>query len=99
MAEYRLMRGETENQVLRFADQHEGLEACVARPGFITSCSTALGSATAAALSVAVVVPNIAVETIAAALAHQAVAGFEQETLKTSDLKRLGRAAGKICMM
>ncbi|RXG48647.1 hypothetical protein VDGE_08954 [Verticillium dahliae] len=99
MAEYRLMRGETENQVLRFADQHEGLEACVARPGFITSCSTALGSAAAAALSVAVVVPNIAVETIAAALVHQAVAGFEQETLRTSDLKRLGRAAGKICMM
>ncbi|PNH52344.1 hypothetical protein VD0003_g4971 [Verticillium dahliae] len=99
MAEYRLMRGETENQVLRFADQHEGLEACVVRPGFITSCSTALGSAAAAALSVAVVVPNTAVETIAAALVHQAVAGFEQETLRTSNLKRLGRAAGKICMM
>ncbi|KAM0504556.1 hypothetical protein ACHAP6_004060 [Verticillium nonalfalfae] len=89
-------KGETENQVLRFADQHEGFEACVAKPGFITSYSTAVSSAAAAALSVTVVIPNIDVETIAAALMHQAVAGFEQETLRTSDLKRLGRAAGKI---
>ncbi|KAK2692565.1 hypothetical protein QWA68_007458 [Fusarium oxysporum] len=85
MPEYFLMRGEVENQVMGFAKQHpDEVVACVARPGFIIDDSTdvqALKSRMQKDVTV------IRVESVAAALLHQALNGFDKEILWTDDMR------------
>ncbi|SCO87715.1 uncharacterized protein FRV6_11842 [Fusarium oxysporum] len=79
MPEYFLMRGEVENQVIGFAKQHpDEAVVCVARPGFIINDSTdveALKSRMQKDITM------IRLESVAAALLHQALNGFDKEIL------------------
>ncbi|KAF8206152.1 hypothetical protein K438DRAFT_2013944 [Mycena galopus ATCC 62051] len=87
LAEYSLMRGETENRVLAFAAEHkdEGFEACVAKPGLITrSFVLAAGIKLFGGQSVSL-------EEVSAAMVHQVVHGFEKDPLENEDLVRIGR--------
>ncbi|MCJ1395203.1 hypothetical protein MMC18_008086 [Xylographa bjoerkii] len=97
MPQYTLMRGETENQVLAFAAEHKGaVEACVAKPGFITAPGQLLRTITATALKYAMSVPNVQVAEVSAAMLHEVVHGFEKEPLENEDLVRIGRQALKL---
>ncbi|MCJ1399425.1 hypothetical protein MMC11_002627 [Xylographa trunciseda] len=96
MAQYDLMRGETENQVLAFAAEHQGaVETCVAKPGLITAPDRILRTIGATVLSYTMSVPKIDVRDISAAMLHQVVHGFEKEPLENNDLVRIGRQALK----
>ncbi|KNB16926.1 hypothetical protein FOXG_14935 [Fusarium oxysporum f. sp. lycopersici 4287] len=85
MPEYFLMRGEVENQVMGFAKQHpDEAVVCVARPGFIINDSTdveALKSRMQKDITM------IRLESVAAALLHQALNGFDKEILWTEDMR------------
>ncbi|KAF8206153.1 hypothetical protein K438DRAFT_1816669 [Mycena galopus ATCC 62051] len=92
LAEYSLMRGETENRVLEFAAEHkdEGFEACVVKPGLITR---SLASSFLAAGIKLIGFPSVSLEEISAAMVHQVVHGFEKDPLQNEDLVRIGRKA------
>ncbi|KAL2039747.1 hypothetical protein N7G274_007606 [Stereocaulon virgatum] len=92
MSKYLLMRGETENQVLGFAMEHNGaVEACVSKPGLITAPGQLLKTIIATVLKP--FVPSVGVKEISAAMLHQVLNGFEKETLQNDDLVRIGRQA------
>ncbi|MCJ1473565.1 hypothetical protein MMC13_002216 [Lambiella insularis] len=94
MPQYSLMRGETENEVLEFARQHEKeIEACVAKPGLITASGQILKTISATALNYTMSVPSLDVREISAAMLHQVAHGFEKEPLENDDLVRIGRQA------
>ncbi|CZR58951.1 uncharacterized protein PAC_08843 [Phialocephala subalpina] len=104
MGEYRLMRsfvlhGETENMVLAYGEEHEGIKVCVARPGTITSSLTFWRTAQAKLFGFANMftraIPNVSREELAAALLDQVVHGFEKGPLTNADLIRLGCSALK----
>ncbi|KAF8859615.1 hypothetical protein BDZ45DRAFT_353534 [Acephala macrosclerotiorum] len=101
MGEYQLMRvgGETENMVLKFGAEHEGMEVCVAQPGMITSSVTFWRAAQARLFRFTNLftrtIPNVSREEVAAAILSQVARGFEKEPLKNADLIRLGQAALK----
>ncbi|KAF2104704.1 hypothetical protein NA57DRAFT_70912 [Rhizodiscina lignyota] len=75
--------GETENQVLAFAEEHK-IEACVAKPGIITAPWRAENPAMAK-------FPKIDVSEVAAAMIDQVLNGFEKEPLWNEDLLRIGQ--------
>jgi len=92
MPEYSSMRGETENQVLAFAEEHKGqIDACVAKPGFITKPGNYFNIALATALKWTGMVSNVSVTEVAAAVLNQVTNGFEKEPLQNEDLVRIGR--------
>ncbi|KAI0124793.1 hypothetical protein BJ170DRAFT_635117 [Xylariales sp. AK1849] len=94
MAQYALMRGATENQVLAFAADYKGeVEACVAKPGLILVNNNLWRSTMATALKYTVGVPSISVPEISAAMLQQVLDGFEKEPLENADLVRIGHAA------
>lgn len=76
--------------MLAFAAEHQGVEACVAKPGIILTTGKVLQSIFATALKWAGVVPNISLTEIAAAMLDQVVNGFEKEPLLNDDLVRIG---------
>ncbi|KAF4427905.1 hypothetical protein FACUT_9577 [Fusarium acutatum] len=85
MPEYFLMRGEAENQVMKFAKQHPGeVAACVARPGFIIDDST---DVQALKSRMPKDIPVIRVESVAAALLQRALHGFDKEIIWSDDMK------------
>ncbi|KAL6715874.1 hypothetical protein ACLMJK_006835 [Lecanora helva] len=96
MAEYCLMRGEVENEVLAFAHEHKGaLEACVAKPGIIVQPGEALKNAAMTAAKYTVGVPSLRVAECAAAMLHEVIHGFTKEPLVNEDLVRIGQQALK----
>ncbi|KAK6203716.1 hypothetical protein LQW54_008822 [Pestalotiopsis sp. IQ-011] len=91
MADYGLMRGQTENMVLEYAAKN-GWEAAVAKPGLIIGDSllhTVLGGF----LRVTNVLPSLLLTEIAAGVLQQVANGFEKEPLMSKDLQRIGRAS------
>lgn len=79
-----LKQGDVEKNVLAFAAQHNGqLEACVAKPGMITTPSKTMASN----------YPRIDLSELSAALLHQIVDGFAKEPLLNDDLVKIGQQA------
>ncbi|ETI25484.1 hypothetical protein G647_02257 [Cladophialophora carrionii CBS 160.54] len=94
MAQYCLLRGETENQVLAFAASHPGqVEVTVAKPGLILEPGNVLHWLMSWLLWVVVSVPSITVVEIAAAMLDQVINGFEKDPLMNEDLVRIGQKA------
>jgi hypothetical protein len=71
---------------MAFANDHDGIEACVAKPGLMARA----GSAYNFILKSTRVVPVASVEEVSRAMLKQVVSGFEKEVLENSDLVRLG---------
>jgi hypothetical protein len=71
---------------MAFANDHDGIEACVAKPGLVARA----GSAYNFILKSTRVVPVASVEEVSRAMLKQVVSGFEKEVLENSDLVRLG---------
>lgn len=70
--------------MLAFAAQHTGqVEACVVKPGIITTPSTTPAGN----------IPQIDVSEVTAAMLDQVISVFEKEPLMNDDLIRLGRQA------
>ncbi|KGO75469.1 hypothetical protein PITC_081690 [Penicillium italicum] len=95
MADYHIMRRNTELMILKFPAEKEGVEVCIARPGLIAN-STTWSRALVANLFRIVsrfgrALPTIQRSELAAALLNQVMDGFEKETLLNADLVRLGR--------
>ncbi|KAF2870486.1 hypothetical protein BDV95DRAFT_607656 [Massariosphaeria phaeospora] len=87
---YSLMRGETESQVLAFANEHPGeIEATVAKPGLITEPWNIPKRAFATVLGWTVSLPSIYVGQIATAMLDQVVNGIEKDPLLNVDLVRI----------
>ncbi|OCT47174.1 hypothetical protein CLCR_02569 [Cladophialophora carrionii] len=94
MAQYCLLRGETENQVLAFAASHPGqVEVTVAKPGLILEPGNILHWLKSWLLWVVVSLPSITVVEIAAAMLDQVINGFEKDPLMNEDLVRIGQKA------
>jgi hypothetical protein len=85
-------QGETENQVLTFAAEHKdaGFEACVAKPGLITSAGSPLKTMFITAASW-VGASKVDVSECVAAMIDQVMNGFEKDPLANADLVTLGR--------
>ncbi|KAJ6021032.1 hypothetical protein N7540_006536 [Penicillium herquei] len=99
MGDYQVMRSNTENMVIGIPAQFPGTQICIAQPGVVTN-STTWSRATLALLFRAVNlftrrIPNVDRDELSAAVLHQAVYGFEKETLLNKDLVRLGQAVLK----
>ncbi|KAJ5710069.1 hypothetical protein N7493_009661 [Penicillium malachiteum] len=99
MGDYQVMRCNTENMVMGFPAQFPGTQICIAQPGVVTN-STTWSRAALAFLFRGVNlftrrIPNVDRNELSAAVLHQAVYGFEKETLLNNDLVRLGQAAFK----
>ncbi|KUJ06458.1 uncharacterized protein LY89DRAFT_790483 [Mollisia scopiformis] len=95
MGEYQLMRGETENMMLAFSADHDGVEVCVAQPGMVTSSVTFWRTAQAILFGFTNIftraIPNISRTELATAMLGQVIRGFKKEPLTNADLLRLGR--------
>ena len=92
MAQYSLMRGETENRLLAYAAEQNGaMEACVVKPGIITARGQYLKTIFATGLRLIGVVPSVDVGEASAAMLHQVVHGWEKEPYENEDLIRVGR--------
>ena len=86
------LKGETENQVLAFAEKHKGaIETCVAKPGLIVAPGEYLKMATTTVLKYTASVPSVSVAECSAALLHEVVHGFTKEPLENDDLIKIGR--------
>ncbi|KAI1802327.1 NAD(P)-binding protein [Daldinia bambusicola] len=90
--EYTYMRGETESEVLRLAAELDGVEASVAKPGFITAPGYIMRSITATTLQYTAGIPNISVVDLTTAMLDQVINGFEKEPLTHEDLVRIAKA-------
>ncbi|PSR79548.1 hypothetical protein BD289DRAFT_442283 [Coniella lustricola] len=98
MAEYMLMRAETERLVRDFAAQHasEGFELCIAQPGLVTAegvlwQTLRLFNAIPGLRSVAI---NISRGELAAAMLERTVDGFgSKQEMKNAEMVRVGQAA------
>ncbi|KAK6063277.1 hypothetical protein SCUP515_12563 [Seiridium cupressi] len=91
MADYSLMRAQTETMVIDFAAQH-GFEGAAAKPGLISTDKTIGSSVVGAILRATGIFPGIRVEELSAALLQSAFDGFEKEPLTNEDMVRIGRA-------
>ncbi|KAL8801123.1 MAG: hypothetical protein Q9182_004675 [Xanthomendoza sp. 2 TL-2023] len=91
-ARYLLLRGETENRILAFTAENQGkVEACVAKPGFITESGRYLRTFLAMIFYHVFSLPRIDLEECARAILHQVLQGFSKETLENEDLIKIGR--------
>ena len=77
-----------ENDVLAFAKEHDGVEACVAKPGLISSgvVTSVLGGF----FRLTGIVPSNTISGVSKAMLDQIIKGFEKEPLLAVDLERLG---------
>lgn len=89
------MQGETENMVLALATELEGVEASVAKPGYITAPGQILRSITGTMIQLAAGIPSISVVDLAAAMLDQVVNGFEKDPLMPEDLIRIAKKASE----
>lgn len=77
--------------MLKFATEHDLIEACVAKPGLITQNGRPFHTAFATVLKWTGLAPNVDVTDVALAMLDQVINGFEKEPLQNDDLVRLGR--------
>ncbi|KAI0884915.1 NAD(P)-binding protein [Annulohypoxylon maeteangense] len=91
LPQYSLMRGDTENKVLALASGLDGVEACAAKPGFITAPGEILKSIAATMIQLTAGVPSISVVDLAKVMLDQVVNGFEKEPLTPEDLARIAK--------
>ncbi|ORY12195.1 hypothetical protein BCR34DRAFT_600761 [Clohesyomyces aquaticus] len=93
LGDYRLLRGEAENQVLSLADKREGsTEAQIVKPGIIDGPGRGMLVRAALAATAALGgISKVHVSEIAACLLDQAINGFEKETLENADLIRIAK--------
>lgn len=80
--------------MLAFAAEYEdtGFEACVAKPGLISSPGTPMKNIFITAANWAGI-PKVELSECAAAMIDQVMNGFEKDPLNNADLIRLGRKA------
>ncbi|KAF3071122.1 putative nucleoside-diphosphate-sugar epimerase protein [Daldinia childiae] len=90
--QYSYMRGETENQVLALAAELDGVEASVAKPGYITAPGEIIKSITGTMIKLIVGIPSISVVDLATAMLDQVINGFEKDPLMPEDLIRIAKA-------
>ncbi|KAJ5611709.1 hypothetical protein N7528_008814 [Penicillium herquei] len=99
MGDYQIMRCNTENMVIGFPTQFPGTQTCIAQPGVVTNSTTWSRAALAFLFRgvnlITRRIPNVDRSELSAAVLHQAVYGFEKETLLNNDLARLGQASLK----
>nr|QPI71213.1 hypothetical protein [Ovatospora brasiliensis] len=95
MADYCLMRGDAENQILAYAANSNGtVEALISKAGVIQDPESSLFRKTGHLLIQAISrLGKIHVPVIAACLLDQALHGFEKDTLRNDDLNRIGHKA------
>ena len=74
--------------MLAFAKDHEGIEACIAKPGLIAS--GIVTSVLRSFLTYTGIVPSNTISRVSKAMLRQVVDGFEKEPLLAEDLERLG---------
>ncbi|KAJ5154685.1 uncharacterized protein N7500_010124 [Penicillium coprophilum] len=95
MADYQIMRCNTELMVLKFPSEKEGIEVCIAQPGVISSSTTWSRALVANLFRILNLfgrpLPNVQRNELAAAVLSQVMDGFEKETLLNADLVRIGR--------
>ncbi|KAI2463331.1 NAD(P)-binding protein [Annulohypoxylon bovei var. microspora] len=92
--QYSLMRGDTETKMLALASGLDGVEAGVAKPGFITAPGEILKSIAGTMIQLTVGIPSISVVDLAKAMLDQVVNGFEKEPLMPEDLARIAKKSG-----
>ncbi|KAI8960899.1 hypothetical protein F5Y11DRAFT_349101 [Daldinia sp. FL1419] len=93
--EYSYMRGDTENQVLKLAAELDGVEASVAKPGFITAPGEVMKSIVGTMIQFTIGIPSISVVDLATAMLDQVIDGFEKDPLMPEDLVRIAKAHRK----
>ncbi|KAJ5465495.1 hypothetical protein N7530_009282 [Penicillium desertorum] len=95
MADYHIMRCNTELMVLKFPTEKERVEVCIARPGVIANSSIWSRALVANLFRIVNLfgrpLPNIQRSQLAAAVLQQVMDGFEKETLSNADLVRIGQ--------
>ncbi len=74
--------------MLAFAKGHEGIQACIAKPGLIAS--GAVRSVLSSFLTYTGIVPSNTISRVSKAMLRQVIDGFEKEPLTAEDLERLG---------
>jgi hypothetical protein len=84
------VQGETETKVLEYAAARKGVEACVAKPGYITG-GDAMRTVMGTALRLTMSVPNVTLQQVSAAMLEQVTKGFERDTLENEDLVKAGQ--------
>ncbi|KAI1139869.1 putative nucleoside-diphosphate-sugar epimerase, partial [Hypoxylon sp. FL0543] len=84
--EYSRMRGETETKVLSLAAELGGIEACVAKPGFITAPGEIVKFIAATIVQWTAGIPSISVADLATVMLDQVINGFDKEPLMPEDL-------------
>ncbi|KAJ5610742.1 hypothetical protein N7510_007461 [Penicillium lagena] len=95
--DYQVMRCETELMVLKFPQEYERVEVCIAQPGVVTN-STTWSRATLGALCRVInvfwrVFPTIDREELSKAVLNQVMQRFDRERLSNDSLVRLGKPA------
>ncbi|KAJ5816267.1 hypothetical protein N7447_008500 [Penicillium robsamsonii] len=95
MADYQIMRCNTECMVLRFPTGKDGVEVCIAQPGVIADSTTWSRALVANLFRILNLfgrpLANVQRSELAAAMLNQVMDGFEKETLLNADLVRIGR--------
>ncbi|KAI0009212.1 NAD(P)-binding protein [Xylariaceae sp. FL0662B] len=90
MAKYTLMRVEVESQVIKFAAEHEGVEAAVAKLALIYASIELLKTIVFGPLARLIIgAPSISTIDLAKAMLDQVISGFEKNPLQAMDLVRL----------
>lgn len=87
------IQGETETKVLALASELDRVEACVAKPGFITAPGEILKSIAGTMIQLTVGIPSISVVDLAKVMLDQVINGFEKEPLMPEDLARIAKKA------
>jgi hypothetical protein len=81
--------------VLGFPTQKEGVEVCIAQPGFVVNSTTWSQVLVANFRRILDLfgrpLPNVQHNELAAAVINQVMDGFEKETLLNADLVRIGQ--------
>ncbi|KUJ07722.1 NAD(P)-binding protein [Mollisia scopiformis] len=93
LADYRLMRGRVENELLEFAEQHKpNVQVTVAKPGGIEGPGVAISTAAMQAVfALFGDTPTIHVSELAAALIDQCLNGITEDPLWAKELVRIGK--------
>ncbi|KAM3084148.1 hypothetical protein ACMFMG_001750 [Clarireedia jacksonii] len=94
LSEYRHMRGRTENEVLRIAEENTpDIQVTVAKPGLIDGPNKGSGPSTAMqeVASTFAYIPRVHVSELAAAIIEQCLKGFTKDPLWGDDLAEIGK--------
>ncbi|KAK7740891.1 hypothetical protein SLS62_010949, partial [Diatrype stigma] len=91
MAEYSLLRGEAESEVLAYAAKHDGVEASAARPGMIFGPGQIPRRIFGAVIGALTCMWNINNDALCRILLDQVITGFTKDPLSDQDLSRMAK--------